>query len=31
MMNADPTSDDGTYLTNLLNTWATSDNAHLSV
>ncbi|MEC8144506.1 MAG: ATP-dependent DNA helicase RecG, partial [Pseudomonadota bacterium] len=31
MMNAAPNSDDGIYLTGLLNTWAASDNAHLSV
>ena len=31
MMNAPPTSDDEIYLTGLLNTWAASDNAHLSV
>ena len=31
MMNAAPASDDGIYLTGLLNTWAASDNAHLSV
>jgi hypothetical protein len=31
MMNADPSSDDGIYLTGLLNTWAASDNVHLSV
>ena len=31
MMNADPLSEDGMYLTGLLNTWAASDNVHLSV
>ena len=31
MMKAAPASNDGIYLTGLLNTWAASDNAHLSV
>jgi ATP-dependent DNA helicase RecG len=31
MMNADPLSEDGIYLAGLLNTWAASDNVHLSV